>query len=68
MYLKDSSSKCDWSQPPYSTADANGWTDSKEKRKQMLATLNEESAKIKFTIANSSRLLVPGKSNIFVQF
>lgn len=36
----------------------------------MLATLNEESAKIKFTIANSSRLLVPvpGKSNIFVQF
>lgn len=34
----------------------------------MLATLNEESAKIKFTIANGSRLLVPGKSNIFVQF
>lgn len=35
-YLKDSSSKCDWSQPPYSTADANGWTDSKKKGNKYL--------------------------------
>ena len=32
-YLKDSSSKCDWTKAPYSAANANGWTDSKRMNK-----------------------------------
>ena len=32
-YLKDSSSKCDWTKAPYSAANANGWTDSKRRNK-----------------------------------